>query len=350
MSLKSKSYTDPMSYKLIRQFRKVRREKRLSSIASDLFLLLLDECAMARWQNPFEVRTLDILNETGMSRPTLIKAQKELSDAGLVEIKTSNSPKKGSLYTLQLVKNFYNSKASTCKEFLQVQPDLLVKNLYNSDPSTCKEFLQLTPTCKEFLQVQPDSGSENGEKQKEKIPHTPLKEKYIPTYSVRGSSAPAPAHTHEGEVFFSNVCLDVLFREEGERACAGVTEEYEELCHKVIRQWEAFGEDLTDGKEQRRKFRNWLAVEAENRRREKTSGKDRPQDERKKILIEEIKKARDEAGDSSGAYDRDTLNDFLNYWTQKTPDGQLFAFEAQEYWDTKTRLRQWIDHKNNRRR
>lgn len=325
-----------MSHKLIRQFREIRRSGRLSSHAADLFLLLFDEHSKAKWRNPFEVRTLDILNETRMSRPTLIKAQKELSDAGLVKIHTSNNPKNGSYYSLLLVKEIYNS------------PDLLVKEVYNLLMLLVKEIYKLAVVVKEIDNLPPLLVKEVYNSKKEITPHTPHKEKNIYTQSECSSAhSHTPAHTPEGQAFFTDICLSRLFREEGERACAGVVDVYEDLCHEIIRQWEAFGEELVDSKLQRKKFRNWLIVEAEKLRKERRSVTAIPIEERKRRFMEEIKAVRD-AGDP-GSYNREVLNAFYKFFTQPTSDGTMLAFETKPYWDTKTRLDKWIQQENRHR-
>lgn len=303
-----------MSHKLIRQFREIRRSGRLSSHAADLFLLLFDEHSKAKWRNPFEVRTLDILNETRMSRPTLIKAQKELSDAGLVKIHTSNNPKNGSYYSLLLVKEIYNS------------PDLLVKEVYNLLMLLVKEIYN---------------------SKKEITPHTPHKEKIYNIYSNDDNDAGADALTREGLAFYQTRCLDPLFREKGERACAGVHDAYESLCVETLTDWAAVGEPIDDTPDCCRHFLSTLRIKAETLRKARLSVTSMPIEERKRRFMEEIKAVRD-AGDP-GFYNREVLNAFYKFFTQPTSDGTMLAFETKPYWDTKTRLDKWIQQENRHR-
>lgn len=324
-----------MSHKLIRQFREIRRSGRLSSHAADLFLLLFDEHNKAKWRNPFEVRTLDILNETRMSRPTLIKAQKELSDAGLVKIHTSNNPKNGSYYSLLLVKEIYNS------------PNLLVKEVYNLLMLLVKEIYKLAVVIKEIDNLPPLLVKEVYNSKKEITPHTPHKEKIYNIYSNDDNDAGADALTREGLAFYQTRCLDPLFREKGERACAGVHDAYESLCVETLTDWAAVGEPIDDTPDCCRHFLSTLRIKAETLRKARLSVTSMPIEERKRRFMEEIKAVRD-AGDP-GFYNREVLNAFYKFFTQPTSDGTMLAFETKPYWDTKTRLDKWIQQENRHR-
>lgn len=273
-----------MSYKLIKHFRKLRRYRTFSSYAADLFMLLLDECNVQRWHNPFAVRTQYILDETGMSRPTFIKAWKELAAANLITVETSNNPKIGCYYTLLLVNDVDNF-------------------------------------------------------QKEIFPHTPLKKKYIKQQGENVDDAPAPPRTREEE-FFRSVCLDPVFRPSGERACSGVCDCYESLCREVIADWAAAGAPLDDTKDRREHLRNTLRKKAEDVRRRYPSYRQGALDFRISSFLAEIREA---AATMSLGLDaeRDACNSFYLYWAETDAAGRLRC-ESEKTWDTSMRLTKWL--------
>lgn len=325
-----------MSHKLIRQFREIRQSGRLSSHAADLFLLLFDEYSKTRWRNPFEVKTLDILNETRMSRPTFIKAQKELSDAGLVKIHTSNNPKSGSFYTFLLVKEIYKF------------PDLLVKEVYNYLMLLVKEIYKLALLVKEIDNFPPLLVKEIYKFPKENTPHTPHKENIL--YNIHSNydnDTGAGALTREGHSFYQTRCLDPLFREKGERACAGVQDSYETLCIETLTDWAAVGEPIDDTPDCCRHFLSTLRIKAEALRKTRLSITSSPIEDRKRRFMDEIKAIRDTG--NPDFYNREVLNAFYRFFTQPTSDGTMLAFETKPYWDTKTRLDKWIQQENRHR-
>lgn len=175
---------------------------------------------------------------------------------------------------------------------------------------------------------------------KETSPHTPLKKKNIYNKLSYDNVAGAGALTHEGRIFFHSRCLDPLFREKGEWACSGVADAYESLCIETLTDWAAIGQQITDSPETCRHFLATLRKKAEHLRQQRASLTNLPIEKRKQRFMKEIKVIRDSA--SSDVYDRVMLNDFYRYYTQLTPDGLLLAFETKPFWDTKTRLDQWI--------
>ncbi len=314
-----------MSYKLIKHFRKLRRYRTLSSYAADLFMLLLDECNIQRWHNPFAVRTQYILDETGMSRPTFIKAWKELAAANLITVETSNNPKIGCYYTLLLVNDVDNSTPQLVKEI----DNLLVNEIYNFIDLLVNEIYKFT-----LLLV-----NDVDNFQKEIFPHTPLKKKYIKQQGENVDDAPAPPRTREEE-FFRSVCLDPVFRPSGERACSGVCDCYESLCREVIADWAAAGAPLDDTKDRREHLRNTLRKKAEDVRRRYPSYRQGALDFRISSFLAEIREAA--AAMSLGLdAERDACNSFYLYWAETDAAGRLRC-ESEKTWDTSMRLTKWL--------
>ncbi len=103
---------------IIRAFHKLRRTCRISSYAADLYFMLVEECNIGRWENPFFVETKTIELQMGVSRPTICKARKELETLGLIQFEEGKNGNATSKYTLSSV-NVVNTE---CKGDLHCEP------------------------------------------------------------------------------------------------------------------------------------------------------------------------------------------------------------------------------------
>ena len=91
---------------------------RISSYAADLYFMLVEECNIGRWENPFYVETRHIEHILGVSRPTICKARKELEALGLIQYEEGKNGNAASKYTLSSV-NVVNTE---CKRDLHCKP------------------------------------------------------------------------------------------------------------------------------------------------------------------------------------------------------------------------------------
>lgn len=91
---------------------------RISSYAADLYFMLVEECNIGRWENPFYVETRHIEHILGVSRPTICKARKELEALGLIQYEEGKNGNAASKYTLSSV-NVVNTE---CKRDLHWKP------------------------------------------------------------------------------------------------------------------------------------------------------------------------------------------------------------------------------------
>ena len=307
---------------LIKSFHKLRKETHLSSYAADLYYILLEECNKGRWENPFSVSSKSIIAEAGMSRPTFVKAQKELSKAGLLEIQTSNNPKNGSIYTLLLVNDI---------------DKLLVNDIYKFIATLVNELYKLT-----LLLVN------DIDKLKKENPPKPPKENNNIYYQDGVKTRP---RTREGRNFIDDLKRDPLWREEAMRACAGVEDSLDSLYLRVVQQWEAFGEDF-NARDARKRFRNWLIKEAESLRQERLTQVSRPPiEERRKAFQMEIADVRSQRldADNRPLYNVRICNDFFSYWTETAVDApDVMRFEREAFWETSKRLAAWKEREKTR--
>ena len=326
-----------MSYKFVRYFRKLRDSTPISSYGADLFYLLLDEWNKAKWSVPFTVKTLDVLNETGMSRGTFIKAQKELKRVGAIDFQTAHNPKIGTKYWIILNVENDNSASE------------VVHHVNNLTKDSC------TPREQEVVHHMNNSASEVvhhvNNLTKENPPTPPKENIYNINKPVEGEAAPAPTRTREGQNFIDNLKRDPLWQEEAMRACAGVEDSFDGLCLRVVQQWEAFGEDF-NARDARKKFRNWLIKEAESLRRERLTQVSRPPiEERRKAFQMEIADVRSQRldADNRPLYNVRICNDFFSYWTETAVDApDVMRFEREAFWETSKRLAAWKEREKTR--
>lgn len=90
-----------MSYiSLIRSFVKKMDSERISCYATSLYLILVEECNIGRWENPFYVETCSLERKLRISRATICKARKELVELGLIKFEDGKNGNQASKYTL----------------------------------------------------------------------------------------------------------------------------------------------------------------------------------------------------------------------------------------------------------
>lgn len=320
-----------MSYiNYIRDFWSYRESYPLGSRAADLYLFLLDECNRQRWVNPLAVPTALLQSRLGMNKSRIVDARNELQAAGLIDFEKGCGKKSAPSYLLKRVSTT-EPLVTLCYRYL----DLLV--------TLCDRLTGLLVT----LRYQ--YGNTMLPMAKENTPTPPKENIYnITRQSSYDDNAGAGALTREGLDFFQTKCLDPLFREKGERACAGVADAYESLCMEILTDWAAVGEPIMTTPDVCRHFLATLRKKAETLRQQRACVMATSIHKRKARFMQEIKAIRDSAG--TGGYDRALLNDFFRYYTQPTPDGTMLAFETKPFWDTKTRLDQWIRQENSRSR
>ena len=312
----------------LKSFRRIRKKHKLSSYAVDLYLILLGECGSVKWKNPFFVSSKNIIEETGMSKPTLCKARRELKESNLIDFKDSPGGKIPTKYKLLTV-NVANGEATPT-----------VNDIYGNT-STVSEINGRPPLTVNVA---------NGEA-KENPPTPPKENIYNINKPVEGESAPAPTRTREGQNFIDNLKRDPLWQEEAMRACAGVEDSFDGLCLRVVQQWEAFGEDF-NARDARKKFRNWLIKEAESLRRERLTQVSRPPiEERRKAFQMEIADVRSQRldADNRPLYNVRICNDFFSYWTETAVDApDVMRFEREAFWETSKRLAAWKEREKTR--
>lgn len=78
----------------------------VSCPATALYFMLLEECNIGRWENPFYVETKRIERRLGITRPTICKARKELEALGLIQFEDGKNGNSVSKYALLTVKTF----------------------------------------------------------------------------------------------------------------------------------------------------------------------------------------------------------------------------------------------------
>ena len=123
---------------------------RISSYAADLYFMLVEECNIGRWENPFYVETRHIEHILGVSRPTICKARKELEALGLIQYEEGKNGNAASKYTLSSV-NVVNTE---CKRDLHWKPTKksgsvnVVNSSVNEVNTECKRDLHWKPTKK----------------------------------------------------------------------------------------------------------------------------------------------------------------------------------------------------------
>lgn len=90
-----------MNYiKLINQFWKLRRSKRITSKQADLYFFLIQECNEQAWENPFECSNKLIIASIDMQEPTLIDARNRLKQLGLIDFKGGKRNEASPVYSI----------------------------------------------------------------------------------------------------------------------------------------------------------------------------------------------------------------------------------------------------------
>ena len=90
-----------MNYiELINQFWQTRRIVSFSSKEADLYFVLLHECNIRSWENPFECSNRSIVATMGISEKTLIDVRNRLKQKGMIDFKCGKRKERSPVYTL----------------------------------------------------------------------------------------------------------------------------------------------------------------------------------------------------------------------------------------------------------
>ncbi len=147
-----------MSYvSLINTFHRIKKQCVISCYATTLYFTLLDICNRLRWVESFEVSTKELVDVTGMTKPTLGKARQELKDAGLIDFDKGANGNKYSKYSILRVNDVYSQNKGDLPSPVkkqrgrvkkiypivkEVYPDTL---LYNKDIKTTSTDVEVSP-------------------------------------------------------------------------------------------------------------------------------------------------------------------------------------------------------------
>lgn len=97
-----------MNYiELINQFWSTNRIKNLSRTESYLYFILLNECNMRNWENPFECSNKSIIGNYDIGEDTLIDARNRLKQKGLISFEPGKRKEKSPVYKI-----LYSEKSS----------------------------------------------------------------------------------------------------------------------------------------------------------------------------------------------------------------------------------------------
>jgi hypothetical protein len=100
-----------MNYiKLINQFWKLRRSKRITSLQTDLYFYLVQECNERDWENPFECSNKLICASISISEPSLGDARNRLKQLGLIDFSSGKRNESSPVYQLFYLNNFSRSR------------------------------------------------------------------------------------------------------------------------------------------------------------------------------------------------------------------------------------------------
>lgn len=106
-----------MNYlKLINQFWKLRRSKRITSKQADLYFYLIQECNSRDWENPFECSNKSIIASIDMKEPTLIDARNRLKQLGLIDFKGGKRNEESPVYTILYLNNLSRKRDESIVE------------------------------------------------------------------------------------------------------------------------------------------------------------------------------------------------------------------------------------------
>ncbi len=106
-----------MNYiKLVNQFWKLRRSKRITSKQTDLYFFLLHECNNRDWENPFECANVLIIASIDIKEPTLIDARNRLKQLGLIDFIGGKKNEASPIYTLSYLNNLSNNRGESIVE------------------------------------------------------------------------------------------------------------------------------------------------------------------------------------------------------------------------------------------
>jgi len=106
-----------MNYlKLINQFWKLRRSKRITSKQADLYFYLIQECNARDWENPFECSNKSIIASIDMKEPTLIDARNRLKQLGLLDFKSGKRNEESPQYKITYLNNLSRNRDESIDE------------------------------------------------------------------------------------------------------------------------------------------------------------------------------------------------------------------------------------------
>jgi hypothetical protein len=106
-----------MNYlRLINQFWKLRRSKRITSKQADLYFFLIQEANGRDWENPFECSNISIIASIDMKEPTLIDARNRLKQLGLIEFRGGKRNEASPMYELLYLNNLSRNRDESIDE------------------------------------------------------------------------------------------------------------------------------------------------------------------------------------------------------------------------------------------
>lgn len=108
-----------MNYlKLINQFWKLRRSKRITNMQADLYFFLIQECNERDWENPFECSNKLIIASIPITEPSLIDARNRLKQLGLIDFISGKRNESSPIYTITYLNNLSRNRVEGLVESL----------------------------------------------------------------------------------------------------------------------------------------------------------------------------------------------------------------------------------------
>lgn len=106
-----------MNYlKLITQFWRLRRSKRITSKQTDLYFFLIQESNERDWENPFECPNVSIVARIDITEPTLINARNRLKQLGLIDFDNGKRNESSPVYTILYLNNLSRNRVTSLVE------------------------------------------------------------------------------------------------------------------------------------------------------------------------------------------------------------------------------------------
>ena len=72
--------------------------------------------------------------------------------------------------------------------------------------------------------------------------------------------------------------------------------------------------------------------------------KTKPNKTKQKDINKRYDEFEDEVKNYQSLFDKDSIVEFISYWTEENPSRTKMKFEQQPTWDTKRRLQRWVDN------